>query len=97
MYTRWKNLYPGKNSGVHIASDNPDDIYQLVESILEITGACDSRITRAGALEALAIAENVLSSLEDPVKEHNMFGDDDYQDIDSDSFTTDRSSRASRQ
>ena len=96
MYIRWKNLYPGKNSGVHIASDNPDDIYQLVESLLETIGVCDSRITRTGALEALAIAENVLSSSEDSVKKRDMFGDDDYQAIDSDSFTIDLSSRAFR-
>ena len=96
MYTRWKNLYPGKSSGVHIASDNPDDIYQLVESLLNTIGAWDSRITRTGALKALAIAETVLSSLEDPVTEYDMFGDDEYQDIDSDSFTIDLSSRAYR-
>ena len=96
MYTRCKNLYPGKNSGVHIASDNPADIYQLVESLVETIEACGSRITRTGALEALAIAESLLSSLEDPVKEHDTLGDEDYQDIDSQSVITDRSSRAFR-
>ena len=97
MCTRWKNIYPGNNSGVHIASDNPDDIHQLVESLLKIIGAWDSRITRTGALAALAIAEKMLLSLEDPVKEYDRFGDDNYQDIDSDSFTIDLSSRAFRQ
>ena len=89
MSTRWKNLYPGKNSGVHIASDNPADICQLVELLLETVGDIDSRITRPGALEALAIAESLLSSLGNPGKDHDMHRDDDYQDINSKRFKTD--------
>jgi hypothetical protein len=45
MHTMRKILYPGKKSGVHIASDNPADIYQLVESLLETIEACGSRTT----------------------------------------------------
>jgi len=96
MYTRWKNLYPGENGGLRIGSDNPADIYQLVESLLETIGDCESRITRMGALDALAIAESVLSSLEDHGEENGMFNDGDSQDIDTDSLTTDRSSREFR-
>jgi hypothetical protein len=96
MDKMWKNLYPGNNSGVHIASDNPADIYQLVASILETIGDCDGSVTRTGALEALAIAGSVLSSLENPVSKHGPFSDDNHHDINSENFTTDLSSRVPR-
>ena len=94
MSANWNNLYSGGKTGIHIASDNPDEVCRLVESLLETISAHEGAITRTGILEAMAIAESVLSSLENPGKTDDMFSGGDCHDINSSSSNAGRDSKA---
>jgi hypothetical protein len=83
MSASWKNIYPGGKNGIHVASDNPDAVYRLVESLLEAISALDASLTRNGTLEATGIAESIWSSLDNPG--NTDFSDSDFHDINSNS------------
>ena len=83
MSASWKNLYPGGKNGIHVASDNPEAVFRLVESLLETVSALDGSITQNGILEAMGIAKSMLSSFD--TSGNTDFSDSDFHDINSNS------------
>ena len=81
MTANWKNLYPAGSNHTTVASESPEAVFRLAETLLETVGMHDGSMTRSGMLEAVAIVESVLISLEHTADTGVL--DADFHDINS--------------
>ena len=75
----WNNNYSEGRTG--IASESPADVFRLLELVLQTISAHDGKVSRTAMLEALAIAQAVLSGLENAEDTDDIFDRGDFYDI----------------
>lgn len=79
MSPNWNNNYSEGRTG--IASESPADVFRLLELVLQTISAHDGKVSRTAMLEALAIAQAVLSGLENAEDTDDIFDRGDFYDI----------------
>jgi len=75
----WNNNYSEGRTG--IASESPADVFRLLELVLRTISAHDGKVSRTAMLEALAIAQAVLSGLENAEDTDDIFDHGNFYDI----------------
>lgn len=79
MSPNWNNNYSEGRTG--IASESPADVFRLLELVLRTISAHDGKVSRTAMLEALAIAQAVLSGLENAEDTDDIFDRGNFYDI----------------